>query len=79
MSDKTIIDHIQARADQVDAELAHADRATLLAILAEVGELPEKWQSESGHESSERANWSINIRADELQAILKRTNQQGED
>lgn len=46
---KTIIDEIQAR-HEVDEKLGysnfpniHQDRATLLAILAEIGALPERW------------------------------------
>jgi len=45
--------------------------AELESRIKPVEQLPDKWREESGHEESERANWAINIRADELESALK--------
>ena len=77
MTDKTVIEEIQARADLVDAELAHADRNTLLSILAEAGELPEGCQvgfiKRPNNDFSRGFTAGGEFVIDELQAILKRT------
>lgn len=70
MNDKTIIDEIQARADQVDA-----DRTTLLSILAEIRTLPDEWYEQAGPGDSMgiyQNHWLVGC-ADQVIDIFKRT------
>ena len=76
---KTTIEEIQARDNRTYhgnwASQSEKDRATLLVILAEVNALAEKWHDKHFHGkaySSPKMD-----AADQLEAILNRTNQQG--
>ena len=80
MTDKTVIDEIRKRhfaSAPRNAYLPeHNDRATLLAILAEVGVMPDKWASGEKFDNEDQIEARRDC-SDELKAILNRTNQQG--
>ncbi len=84
---KTTIEEIQARDNRTYhgnwASQSEKDRATLLPILAEVGELPEKWESEELEARTDTPDDPYAMDGDdcaiELRATLNTTNQQGGD